>query len=107
MITALVQFQLGSDATAASAAAIFRSTAPLYQGLPGLIRKYYLFDPLSRRGGGCYLFDNRAAATAAFDDRWRARVTEKYGGSPEITYFETPVVVDNRSHEIIGLDEDS
>ncbi len=102
MITVLVQFQLGEDATLEKATETFQSTAPKYVDLHGLVRKYYIFDPATRRAGGCYLFPDRAAADAVLNEEWRQRVTEKYGGDPEITYFETPVIVDNKSHEVIG-----
>jgi len=87
MITAIVQFQLGDDATAEKTAAIFRQTAPRYLGMNALVRKYYLFDPETRRGGGCYLFEDRTAAEKVFNAEWRAIVTEKYGAAPEITYY--------------------
>ena len=102
MITAVVQFKLTEGTSLADATAIFQSTAPRYLGMAGLVRKYYLFDPESGKGGGCYLFENRAAAEAIFNDAWRALIKDKYGAEPDIQYFETPVVVDNVSDEIVG-----
>ncbi|MGA7994690.1 MAG: hypothetical protein WCA28_07235 [Bradyrhizobium sp.] len=55
MITAIVRFKLPASIDAATAAELFQGSAPKYQGLPGLIRKYYLFDAENRTGGGCYL----------------------------------------------------
>jgi len=104
MITAIVEFHLGDDATTETAAAIFRSTAPRYLGMSTLIRKYYIFNPETRKGGGCYLFENQASAEKVFDDQWKSVVSEKYGSAPEIVFFETPVVVDNVSDQIIGLE---
>ncbi len=102
MITAVVQFKLADGTSLADATAIFQSTAPRYRGMAGLIRKYYLFDSETGKGGGCYLFETRAAAETVFDDAWRALIKEKYGAEPGIQYFETPVVVDNVAGEIIG-----
>lgn len=102
MITAVVQFKLTDGTTLEDAKAIFQSTAPRYRGMRGLMRKYYLFDPETGTGGGCYLFETRAAAEAVFDDDWRALIKNKYGAEPDIHYFETPVVVDNISNEIVG-----
>jgi len=65
------------------------------RGLSGLIRKYYLFDAESRTGGGCYLWESREAAERVYNAEWRKMITERYGTAPEISYFETPVVVDN------------
>ena len=89
MITAVVQFKLTEGTSLDDATAIMQGTAPRYRGMPGLVRKYYLFE-------------TRDAAEAVFDDAWRALIKEKYGAEPSIDYFETPVVVDNVSDEIIG-----
>ena len=105
MITAFVQFQLAPGATLKDAATIFRSTAPRYLGMAGLIRKYYIFDPETGKAGGVYLFDDRTAAEAVFDDTWRTLVREKYQSEPEILLLETPVTVDNVTGEIAGLED--
>jgi len=44
MITAIVRFKLPATIDSAKAAELFQGSAPKYQGLAGLIRKYYLFD---------------------------------------------------------------
>jgi hypothetical protein len=95
MITAIVRFKLPAAIDAAKAAALFRASAPKYQGLPGLIRKYYLLDAEGRTGGGCYLWESREAAERVYNAEWRQMITDRYGAAPEISYFETPVVVDN------------
>lgn len=102
MITAVVQFKLPKQTSLEEATSIFQSTAPRYRGMSGLARKYYLFDAQTGKGGGCYLFESRAAAEAIFNDEWRALIKDKYGGEPEIQYFDTPVVVDNVVGEIVG-----
>ncbi len=95
MITVTVIFPAPEGATLESITEAFRSTTPRYEGLPGLIRKYYLFDPDSGLGGGVYLWEDRAQAEAFYDDAWRARLTEKYGAPPKINFFESPVIIDN------------
>lgn len=95
MITAIVRFKLPSDMTEAKAADLFRGSAPKYQGLQGLVRKYYLYDPASQTGGGCYLWKSRADADRVYTADWKKMIAERYGAAPEISYFETPVVVDN------------
>ena len=102
MITAVVQFKLTDGTSLEDATAIFQNTAPRYRGMTGLMRKYYLFDPETGTGGGCYLFETRAAAEAVFNDDWRALIKDKYGAEPDIQYFESPVVVDNVTNEIVG-----
>jgi hypothetical protein len=95
MITAIVRFKLPATIDSARASELFQGSAPKYQGLAGLVRKYYLFDAESRTGGGCYLWESREAAERVYTSEWRKMITERYGTAPEISYFETPVVVDN------------
>src|SRR5215210_5305695 len=95
MITAIVRFKLPATIDSVKAAELFQGSAPKYQGLAGLIRKYYLFDAESRTGGGCYLWESREAAERVYNSEWRKMIAERYGAEPEISYFETPVVVDN------------
>jgi hypothetical protein len=95
MITAIVRFKLPAHIDAAKAAELFKGSAPKYQRLAGLVRKYYLFDAESRTGGGCYLWESREAAERVYNDEWRKTIADRYGSAPEISYYETPVIVDN------------
>jgi hypothetical protein len=95
MITAIVRFKLPASIDAAKAAELFQSSAPKYRDLQGLVRKYYLFDGENHTGGGCYLWESREAAERVYNAEWRKMITERYGSAPEISYFETPVIVDN------------
>jgi Putative mono-oxygenase ydhR len=79
------------------AARAFESTAPKYQGLQGLVRKCYLRSEDGRRAGGVYLWDTRSAAEAVYNGEWEGRVKQLYGSAPEISWFDTPVVVDNQA----------
>jgi hypothetical protein len=95
MMTAIVRFKLPANVDAAKAAELFQGSAPKYQGLEGLVRKYYLFDAESRTGGGCYLWESREAAERVYTAEWRSMIAARYGAAPEISFFETPVIVDN------------
>jgi hypothetical protein len=100
MITAIVQFGLPKPVSLAEAAQMFESTAPRYQGLPGLVRKYYLRAEDGRTAGGVYLWQSRAQAEQVYNAEWRERVTKLYGNAPQVTYFDTPVIVDNATGTI-------
>jgi putative monooxygenase ydhR len=102
MITAIVQFPLPAPLTPEEAREVFRSTAPIYQGMPGLVRKLYLLSEDGRTGGGVYLWETREAAERAFDADWRRRLAERYGAEPRVAYFASPVIVDNLSGEILA-----
>jgi hypothetical protein len=95
MITAIVCFKLPENFDAAKTAEVFKNSAPRYQGLAGLVRKYYLYDAANRTGGGAYLWESREAAERVYNAEWRQMITERYGSPPEISFFETPVIVDN------------
>jgi hypothetical protein len=100
MITALVQFDLPGPVTLAQARAMFLSTAPRYRETPGLARKYYVLSEDGRTAGGVYLWRTREDAQNLYTKDWEAFIQQKYGALPRVTYFETPVVVDNVSREI-------
>ena len=102
MITVIVEFGLPQPISSQQARETFLSTAPKYQGLPGLIRKYYFLSPDGATAGGVYLWQSREDADRLYTDEWRAFVRGKYGSEPVLKYLETPVVVDNVSNEIIS-----
>lgn len=95
MLTAIVRIKLPATVDAAAVREALQGSAPRYQGVPGLLRKYFLFDPESSTAGGCYLWESREAAERVYTAEWRRMIAERYGAAPEISYFETPVVVDN------------
>jgi len=94
MITAIVRFQLPKGMTLEDARSSYEKSTPKYQGAPGLIRKYYLFGQ-DQVGGGVYLWQSREAAEKMYSAAWKKMIAERYGAPPEITYYETPVIVDN------------
>ena len=62
---------------------MFESSAPKYQNLPGLVRKYYVRSEDGRSAGGIYLWQSRAAAEAVYNGEWRERVEKLYGSSAD------------------------
>lgn len=101
MITTLTSFTLSKPISRAEAVAIFRSTAPTYRGVPGLIRKTYVLYPDGVTLGGIYQWHRRADAEAMYGEDWRAFVRGKYGCEPQVTYLDSPVVVDNVTQQIV------
>ena len=104
MITAIVEFRLPQPMSLAQAKETFLGTAPKYQGMPGLIRKYYFLSEDGSKAGGIYLWQSRADAERVYSDEWKAFVRGKYGSDPQITFLHSPVVVDNLSGETIADD---
>jgi hypothetical protein len=71
----------------------FKQAVPVYEKIPGLIRKYFIVNGDSF--GGMYLWKNRASAEAWYSDAWRAKARGTYGSEPQLTYFDVPVQIDN------------
>lgn len=94
MITAIVRFPLPKGTTLDDAKAMFEKSVPNYRNAPGLVRKYYLFGE-DRIGGGVYLWESREAADRQYSAAWKGMIADRFGTPPEITYYETPVIVDN------------
>jgi hypothetical protein len=101
MITALVQFRLPKPISRERAKELFSGTAPKYREVRGLLRKYYLLSEDGRTAGGAYLWKSRAEAEKLYTGEWRQFILDTYGAEASVTYFESPVVVDNLSGEII------
>lgn len=102
MITALVQFKLPKPITREKAQEIFLGTAPRYRETPGLLRKYYVLSQDGGTAGGVYLWKSQKDAEALYTKEWENYIGEKYGSAPSVTYFESPVVVDNVTREIVS-----
>ena len=72
----------------------------MYRDVNGLIRKNYLIDIEHHKAGGVYTFDTIKNARASFSQKQIDWLTERYS-VPEIIYFETPIIVDNDSGNIL------
>lgn len=101
MILALVTFvPLRTEAPSPQALIdLLERTAPRYQTIPGLIRKYYIGQP-GQRAGGVYEWESMAHATAYYTPEWHRFMTETYGSDLRVEYFNAPCVVDNSAGTI-------
>jgi hypothetical protein len=97
MIIATTSFALKEPISKKRASELFLTTAPTYRGVPGLLRKHYILSEDGATAGGIYLWNSREEAEALYTDSWRSFVREKYSTEPVVTYFESPVMVDNES----------
>ena len=102
MITVITEFMMPRPMTLEEARRIFSSTAPNYQDVQGLFRKTYIFSEDGKTLGGVYFWNSRQEAEAMFTEEWRAFVRGKYATDPKVTYFESPVIVDNVAQQIIS-----
>ena len=113
MIIVFATFALPKPLSRDEARSIFLSTAPKYREVQGLVRKHYVLSQDGATAGGVYLWKSRREAEAMYTPAWRSFVRDKYGTDPVVTYFESPVMVDNvaphagSTHvfDVFGMDE--
>lgn len=102
MITVVVTFDLPAGTNLADAKTRYLESSKKYVGAPGLLRKFYLYDAERTKGGGAYVFETRAQAEALLNDAWKASITQRYGCPPSLTFYESPVLVDNVAGKVIS-----
>lgn len=102
MITVLVTFAIPEPVTYEEARDIFKSTAPRYRGVEGLVRKSYIWAEGGSIVGALYTWQSRAEAESFYNDSWRSFVRAKYQVDPVLRHFDNPVIVDNIANEIIS-----
>jgi hypothetical protein len=100
MIVTIVTFRLQQPSTLDEMTKTFKSTAPKYQAMQGLLRKNYWMSEDGTRAGGIYVWESRADADRVYTADWKKFVEGKYGSPPEIQYLHSPVMVDNRDGTI-------
>ncbi|RKF49447.1 YdhR family protein [Paraburkholderia fungorum] len=102
MITVITSFKLPKPITREEARSLFLSKAPRYRGVAGLLRKCYVLSQDGSTAGGVYLWRSRAEAEAMYTENWKTIARQTYGADPSVTYFESPVVIDNVTDEILS-----
>lgn len=95
MITVFVLFKLPAPLTGDRAQAIFSEAAPQFRHVPGLIRKYFLLSEDGMMAGGVYLWEYREDAECFYTAEFKQKISDRFGSEPFITYFQSPVIVDN------------
>jgi hypothetical protein len=101
MITEIVLFRLPQEMSREDAMAKYRLSIPIWQANPDLIRKTFLYDKASLRGGAVYLWNNIEAAKRAHGSEFQERIRANFGAQPEFQYFDTPIEIDNAAKQII------
>jgi heme-degrading monooxygenase HmoA len=70
----------------------FVSAAPIYQKVPGLLRKYFIVKN-DGKFGGVYLWDTQLSAQNWFNPAWHERVRKTYGSDAYIEWFDAPIAI--------------
>ena len=97
MITEIVTFEVPEGMDRARVVALFEESAKIWRAHPKLHHKNYIYDPETGIAGGIYTWDSVADAKEAHGEAFLARVADSFGSTPKFQYFETPVVVRNRT----------
>ena len=105
MITEIVFFDLPDGISREELADKYRISASKWAQNPDLLTKYYFFDDGNNRGGGVYIWKDKASALRWHGEDYRNMIREVYGSEPEIRFLDTLAVVDNIASEISELDE--
>ena len=104
MHTVMWTFKVPAGTPKAQVVDTINATAHTYEGVPGLIRKYY---GITADGGslvGIYLWDSKAAADSFFNADWVATVTERWATAPHRQEWETPMVVEAAERRLVAAE---
>jgi hypothetical protein len=102
MITSITRFPLLPNVPADAVKKGFLEVAPHFKRPAGLLRKYFLLSQDGKTAGGVYLWKSMEQARMFSEGILRGMIKEKFQVDPSIEYFESPVVVDNVTSEIIA-----
>jgi len=102
MTTAIINYALPPGAPVDEVKRGFLEVASFFQSPPGLLRKYFILSDDGATGGGVYLWTSPQAARDFSEATLRPMIKEKFHVEPSITYFETPVIVDNVTSQILS-----
>src|SRR5262245_21911605 len=102
MITSITRFQLPPGIPTQAVKKGFVEVAPKFKQPSGLLRKYFLISEDGKTGGGVYLWNSMEQARSFSEGVLLPMIKEKFQLAPSIEYFDSPVVVDNLTSEIIA-----
>jgi heme-degrading monooxygenase HmoA len=91
-VATLVEIPIPAGVSRERLFAEFKAAVPVYQKVPGLLRKHFTVSA-SGSFGGLYIWKDEASATAWFNSAWQDRVRKTYGSSAKIEWFDTPILM--------------
>ena len=90
-IVTLVDIPTPAGVTRERLNAEFVAAVPVYQKIPGLLRKH--FTVTSNSFGGVYVWKDETSAKNWFNTAWQERVRKNYGQDAKIEWFDTPILL--------------
>lgn len=104
MHTVMWTFKVPAGTTKSQLIATINATAHTYEGIPGLIRKYYGIAPDGTSLVGIYLWESKTAADAFYTPNWVALVTKRWAAPPLRQDWETPMVVESAERRLVAAE---
>jgi DNA-binding PadR family transcriptional regulator len=104
MHTVMWTFKVPASMSKTQLVETINATAQTYEGIPGLIRKYYGITPDGSALVGIYLWENMSAADAFYTPAWKTIVTERWASPPQRQDWETPMVVESAERRLIAAE---
>jgi hypothetical protein len=104
MHTVIWTFKVPAGTSKAQLIDTIDATAHTYEGIPGLIRKYYGISPDGSSIAGIYLWENLAAANAFYTAEWVAMVTKRWAAPLQRQDWETPMVVESAERRLVAAE---
>ena len=97
MITIFVTIPIPKELTREQWLEGTKAIASRFQGVPGLVRKNFIFNREAALGGGVYTWDSRELAEKfhVAGGAWHKSLKDRFGIDPTLQYFDSPVIVDN------------
>ena len=79
-----------------------KGSAPDYQDVPGLIRKYYGMAPDLRSVVEIYLWQSKAQADKFFDSEWDGETSRRWESAPMTRLdYEAPLIVETAQKRVV------
>ena len=104
MHTVMWTFKVPAGTPKAQLVDTINATAHTYEGIPGLIRKYYGIAPDGGSLVGIYLWNTKAAADAFYTADWVAMVSKRWAAPPLRQDWETPMVVEAAERRLVAAE---
>ena len=106
MITEIVSFKIPNGTPRDRVLEDVKTTIDRWWKFPGLVRKNYIRQD-AETVMGIYFWESLEAAQKGHDAAWLQKAEDKWGNRPQISYYDTVMVLDNRHKEILEYPGDS
>ncbi len=101
MITVVSAVRLASPICAEDIVDYYSGQSNITKHQPGLMMSLHYCSDDGLTSGRIYIWSSRAAAEAYYTSAWYERVEAWLGCRPSLTWYQSPIFIDNRNGEIL------